>query len=345
MRHSSFAAELRDAVTPRAFFLMVAVFLVQLGFLLSYIGSFHHPEPHRIPIAVAAPQQVADKLDGLPGEPVRATVVKGEKAAGDRIMHRKAEAAYVMDPKGNEDTLLVASAAGSSVTQAAQEIGKQTAADQKRELRTKDIAPANAEDHGSLTAFYLVIGWLVGGYLAASMLGVTAGARPANVRRAVMRLLTMAVYGVLSGIGGAVIVGPVLGALPGHFWQLAGLGALIVFATGAMTTALQVLFGVIGIGLAIVIFVVLGNPSAGGAYQGSMIPPFWRVIGEWLPPGAGTHAVRNIVYFDANALAKPLWVLAVWAAVGIALALLGALLHFRRRDVPLERMPLGRPMG
>lgn len=338
MRHSSFAAELRDAVTPRAFFLMVAVLLVQLGFLLSYIGAFHHPEPQRIPVAVVAPQKVADQLDGLPGEPLSTTVVRGEQAARDRIMHRDAQAAYVMNPRGSQDTLLVASAAGQSVTQAVEQVAEQAAAKQQRKLTTRDIVPAGDQDHGSLTAFYLVIGWLVGGYLAASMLGVTAGARPANTRRAVFRLATMAVYAVASGIGGAIIVGPVLDALPGHFWQLAGLGALIVFGTGAATVALQVLFGVIGIGLAILLFVVLGNPSAGGAYQGSMIPPFWRVIGAWLPPGAGTHAVRNIAYFHSNALAGHLWVLGVWAVAGVLLALAGSLRH--ARGDRLEGLPL-----
>lgn len=340
MRHSNLAAELRDAVTPRAFLLMVAVFLVQLGFLLSYIGAFHHPEPQRIPVAVAAPQQVADKLDGLPGDPVSTTVVQNQQQARDRIMQRDAEAAYVMNPRGTQDTLLVASAAGSSVTQAVQQVGKQVAADQQRQLKTTDVVPAHGQDRGSLTAFYLVIGWLVGGYLAASMLGVTAGARPANTRRAVFRLATMAIYAVLSGIGGAVITGPVLGALPGHFWQLSALGALVVFGTGAVTIALQVLFGVIGIGLAIVIFVVLGNPSAGGAYQRTMVPPFWRAIGDWLPPGAGTQGVRNIAYFHSNALAKPLWVLACWAAAGAVIALLGAALRHHSDRSRLEGLPL-----
>lgn len=339
LRPQGFAGELRDAITPRAFLLMTGVFLVQLAFVVSYVGSFHHPRPDHIPVAVAAPQQVADRLDALPGHPVDTTVVRSESAARDRIMHRSAEAGYLADrnPRGKHDTLLVASGGGSSVTDAVKRIAGDVAEKQHRQLTVHDIAPTGPEDRGSLTAFYLVIGWLVGGYLAASMLGITAGARPANTHRAVIRLAAMAVYAVLSGLGGAVIVDPVLGALPGHLSQLWGLGALIVFATGAATIALQVLSGVFGIGLAIVLFVVLGNPSAGGAYQPSMIPPFWRAIGDWLPPGAGTQGVRRIVYFDANALSRPLWVLALWAAAGAALALAGATVL--RRDAGGARMP------
>lgn len=335
MRNSPLVAELRDAITPRAFLLMVGVLVVQLGFLLSYVGAFHHPDPQRVPLAVAAPAKVAAELDALRGKPVESTVVRDEAAARQRIMDRKAEGAYVWDPDGTRDTVLVASGGGSSVAEAVTEVGREFAAAQDRTVERVDIAPARAQDRGSLTAFYLVIGWLVGGYLAASMLGVAAGSRPANTRRAVLRLATMVVYAAVSGLGGALIVDQVLDALPGHFLALWGIGALVVLAAGTVTVALQVMFGVVGIGLAITLFVVLGNPSAGGAYQRSMIPPFWRVIGDWLPPGAGTTAIRNTVYFEGNAMTGAMWVLAGWAVAGVLLTLVFAA---RRRETELPAL-------
>ncbi|MET8009462.1 hypothetical protein ABZU86_30850 [Streptomyces sp. NPDC005271] len=120
------------------------------------------------------------------------------------------------------------------------------------------------------------MGWTVGGYLFAALLGVSKGARPATVRRAAQRLLAAVPYAVLSGLGGAAIVGPLLGALTGHFLALWGIGALAVFGAAAVTIALQVLFGVLGIGVTVLLFVVLGNPSAGGAYGPELLPPFWR---------------------------------------------------------------------
>ena len=68
------------------------------------------------------------------------------------------------------------------------------------------------------------------------------------------------------------MVGPVLGALTGHLIALWWLGALLVFAVGAVTLAFQTLLGVIGIGITILVFVILGNPSAGGAYQPALLP-------------------------------------------------------------------------
>lgn len=93
---------------------------------------------------------------------------------------------------------------------------------------------------------------------------------------------------------------------------------------GAATLALQGLFGTIGIGLVILLVVVLGNPSAGGALPPPLLPPFWQAIGPALPPGAGTWSTRSIAYFDNNAMTGPLLILAAWAAVGTAITMAAA---------------------
>lgn len=71
----------RDAIAPRTLALGLGVLLLQLGFILSYLGAFHSPTPHRIPVEVVAPAQAAgqivDKLNGLPGEPITATAAAG----------------------------------------------------------------------------------------------------------------------------------------------------------------------------------------------------------------------------------------------------------------------------
>ena len=153
---------------------------------------------------------------------------------------------------------------------------------------------------------------------------MSAGSRPLTRARGVVRLGSLAVYAVVSGVGGALITGPVLGVFDGHLLALATFGALLVFAVGAFTTALQVWTGLVGIGLAILLFVVLGNPSAGGAYPAPLLPPFWAAIGPWLPPGAGTSAVRGIVYFGGAGAGQAVLVLAVYALVGAVATLLGS---------------------
>lgn len=44
-----FAAEFKDAVTFRAFGLVLGGLLVQLAFIVSYVGAFHSPPPSGSP--------------------------------------------------------------------------------------------------------------------------------------------------------------------------------------------------------------------------------------------------------------------------------------------------------
>ncbi|SDO54206.1 hypothetical protein SAMN04515671_1272 [Nakamurella panacisegetis] len=328
-------AEFKDAVALRTVALIVGVLLLQLGFVLSYVGAFHAPTPKNIPLAVVsssaqASDQVAAQLNVITGTPLRATVVTDRETAERQIRNGELSAALLVDPQGTADTLLTSSGGGVSVSGAVTSVIDQVEAAQKRTVTVTDIVPLQGGDGRGLTGFYLVIGWLVGGYLVASLLGVAAGARPATPRRAWFRLIAIVPYAIVSGLGGALIVDQVLGALTGHFMSLWWLGALLVASAAAATMAFQVLFGVIGIGITVLVFVVLGNPSAGGAYQTTLLPPFWRALSNALPNGAGTDAVRRIVYLGSNGITGHLVVIAIYAVAGAAVAIAGSHLIQRR---------------
>ncbi|MFD4277260.1 DUF3533 domain-containing protein [Streptomyces cyaneofuscatus] len=328
----TFVDEVKNAVTPRAALLVIGVLGLQLLFIASYVGALHKPKPTDVAFGVVAPQQMSQQLvsqlDGLPGGPLDPRTVGSEAEAREQIMNRDIDGALIVSPQGRTDTLLVASGGGTVLSSALERILTQVEADQQRTVRTVDVAPASPDDFDGLSSFYLVVGWCVGGYLCASILAISAGTKPANRQRALIRTAVMAVYAVAGGIGGAVIIGPILGALPGSVWGLAGLGALVVFSVGMITLALEALTGIVGIGLAVLIIVIAGNPSAGGAFPLPMLPDFWRAIGPALPPGAGTWVARSIAYFRGNAVTGPLLVLSAWAVAGTALTLL---LSMRRR--------------
>jgi len=203
---------------------------------------------------------------------------------------------------------------------------------QHRSVTVTDIVPVQRGDYRGRSGFYLVVGWSLGGYLVAALLGITSGARPATTRRALNRLIAFGSYAIVSGLAGAIVVGPVLGALTGHLIALWWLGVLRVFAVGAVTLAFQTLFGVIGIGITILFFVILGNPSAGGAYQPALLPPFWRAISSALPNGATTDAVRRIVYFGGYDIGGHLLVLASYAVAGVVIIIIiiGSIIYERR---------------
>ncbi|MFF7778128.1 DUF3533 domain-containing protein [Streptomyces tanashiensis] len=322
----SFVDELKSAVTPRAFLLVVGVFALQLLFITSYVGALHNPKPTDVPFGVVAPQQqvataLANRLEKLPGDPLDPRVVADEAEARDQVLNRDIDGALIVDPQGRTDTLLVASGGGKVLSATLEAMITELEAANQRLVRTVDVAPSSSQDFNGLSAFYLVIGWCVGGYICAAILAISAGSRPANRERAIIRLGVLALYSTLGGLGGAIIVGPILGALPGSVAALWGLGTLVVFAVGAATLALQSVFGIVGIGLAILLIVIAGNPSAGGAFPLPMLPPFWRAIGPYLPPGAGTWAARSIAYFKGNGMTASMVILSVWAIVGATVTL------------------------
>jgi hypothetical protein len=328
-----FIAELRDAVAPRAVALVVGVLGIQLLFIASYVAAFHRPTPHRVPVEVAAPAGLAAptaaRLDRLPGHPLQAQVAPNAAAALGAVRNARADGALVVDPASGEDTVAVASGGGAALSGAVEAVLGAVEAAGHRRFEVRDLVPLQPGDHAGLTGFYLVIGWIVGGYLVASLLGVAAGSRPATTRRAIIRLLAIAPYAVVSGFGGALVVDQWIGALTGHFLALAGVGMLLVYAAAATTLAFQVLLGVVGIGVTVLVFVVAGNPSAGGAYQPDLLPGFFRAISGVLPNGAGVDAVRRIVYFAGLGVTADLLVISAWVVGGSAVAIVASLRHDR----------------
>jgi len=79
------------------------------------------------------------------------------------------------------------------------------------------------------------------------------------------------------------------------------------------------------------------NPISGAAMPKEFLPVPWGDVGQWFPPGAGATLIRDLSYFPSADLTFPWLVLAIWAAGGLALAVLG---HFRdARSVVLEEAP------
>ncbi|GAA0474522.1 DUF3533 domain-containing protein [Streptomyces olivaceiscleroticus] len=334
---TTFTGELRDAVSARAALLIIGVLALTAAFIASYAGAFHSPKPRDVAFAVVAPPQargqLVAKLDRLAGSPLDARPAGSRAEAVRQLKDREIDGALVYDPRGKQDELLVAGGSGSALSDAVQKVLTKAEQAEGRTVRTSDVVPADPQDTRGLSSFYLVVGWCVGGYLCAAILAISYGARPTNGRRAVIRLGALLLYSVLAGLAGALVIGPVLGALPGSVVALWGLGALIVFGVGATTFAFQGIAGILGIGLTILVVVIGGNPSAGGAYPYPLLPPFWHAIGPALPPGAGTWAARSIAYFDGRALTGPLLVLAAWAVVAAALTLVFAVLSVGRGAV------------
>jgi hypothetical protein len=287
---------------------LVAALVLTLLFAFSYVGALHDPRPHRMPVAVTSPRAAAAVAASNGVFVPRAYA--SERAVRDAL-HRRDVLVALLPPR-----LLIASAGGYAATQYAT-TAFTTAQPQ---LRVVDVAPLPAGDARGLTLFYLDVALIFGGYFAATVVTTLVGPRSRSRRAAALRVGALLVFSLLAGFLTAVVVGPGIGALPDHVAQVGAIGSLIVFAAAMATSALQTLLGVAGTLVALVIFVLFGNPSA-GLYPGSFLPGFWGAIGPWLPGGAGLSALRGAVYFDGAAIGGRLAVLAAYAVVGAAITI------------------------
>jgi hypothetical protein len=316
---------------------IVFMLLVQVLFGLSYIGAFHDPRPDGIPVGVVAPattvaEQAAIRLEEDSGGAFATSVVASEDAAREQIDDHDLDAALVVGQTG--DRLLIASAAGAS--QADLVVAAIQAAEQAqgRTLEVIDVAPLPDSDPRGNVPFYLMLVWLIGGYMGALLIGVVSPPLR-SVRDAARRIGLLAGYSVLSASALTLLVRGAFDVGGGSEWAVVAVGSLISFAVAMFTTGLQSLIGIAAGGVVLLLFVVLGSPSSGGAVTEHLLPPFWRAIGPWLVNGAGVSSLREVLYFGGNTLGQPLLVLVGFMVLGAAL-LAVSILRGARSATPTE---------
>lgn len=273
-------------------------------FAVAYIGALHKPTPHAVPIGVTEPRAAA-LLEETNGAFKAHTETSTAQLRHD-LQQRTITGGLV------GTTLYIAS--GESYTAAATITAAFTKLVPK--LQVVDVAPLQPGDPRGTSLFYLTVALTFGGYFAATVVSTLLGYGLHSHRRAAARIGALAGFSVAAGLVGATVVDVAFGAIQGHFLSLTLAGALLAFAVAAATSAFQSALGITGTLVAMVAFIMFGNSSSGGAYEGTFMPGLWRAIGPYLPGGAGLSAFRAIVYFDSANTAGRFTVLAIYASVG-----------------------------
>jgi hypothetical protein len=299
--------------------LVLAATAVVIGLLFvgSYVGALHAPKFHHVPLGVVGDPRLADRL--AVGGDFATSTVDSRAAAVRRVYDRNDLGAIVVGRQRID--LLVASAGGRALTAAMETdlpVAVRAATGTNAPIDVVDVRPLPANDPNGLTPFYLVLGIVVASFIGATTFALVFGVKPVG-RRVWWRILGFAVVALGLGLGEVGIVNAI-GPLRGHYVVLALVGLLLGTTVGAVTVAFQSLLGMYGSGVAILIFVVLGNPASSGPVATKLLPGFWRTIGPYLPSGAGTDLVRNIAYFGGNATTRPLVALFVWLVAALGLA-------------------------
>jgi hypothetical protein len=304
---------------PRAIALvLVPALVLMLAFAFFYVGAFHDPSPHRVPIAVIGPPAVAVQLGRLPGDPLAPRQASSRHDALSQIDDRQVYGAY----EAATNRLFVASAANPATAIALERTFDRIAAARRGPaVRVTDVKPLPPTDPNGTAAFYAVIAWVFGGYIGATLIGLIGTPRDSSRRRAAARIGALAGFAIIAGILSVVLLRASFDVFIGHVVALWLIATLTIFASGAATAGIQAAAGPAGTGLIILVFVILGNSASGGPFARPLLPGLWRTIGGVLPPGASVDLARSTLFFNGARVAGPILVLAVWAVLGTLLAL------------------------
>jgi len=289
---------MKHAKTLKSVLILVAI---QVTLVTAFVLPSHKPEPHHVPVGYVGSARLAAEIDGASPGAYSATRYASSRNARRAIAHRKIYGALVGDRR-----LLVASAASAPVAGLlAETFGGRN---------VEDLKPLAAEDpHGAtlnLVFLPLIMIGLTGAFLL-SRLGLSGRGL----------LVTELLFAALGGLAVVAVVGEGIGALPGSYLTLSAVAALTMLAVSLSTAGFVRLLGPGGMAVGALLFFLIGNPASGNGSAPQLLPGFWRVVSQWLPPGAGGSALRNVAYFDGDATLRPLLVLAAYALVGATLVL------------------------
>jgi hypothetical protein len=295
------------------------ILVAGVALAVSFVGAFHDPRPHQMPVGVVAPPAQVSRLQAAatahdPGA-LSLRAYPSAAAATTAIRDRTVDGAVV--PGAGHTRLLVASAAGSQTVLTMQRVFSPTTL--RTAVTTTDLAPLPASDRAGLGPFFFVLTLVIPSLLIA--VAMTAIVKGLPVRD---RIAGAAAFAVVIGLVDAALSGVVYSSLGGSFLELAGIGALISFAVSSATVGLGRLLGPLGIVLAALGVLVVGVPASGAAVGPAFVPSFFAALHPILPMGEGLDAVRNAVYFSWHATWGRLALLGGWALLGIAMAAIGS---------------------
>ncbi|OJX62280.1 MAG: hypothetical protein BGO95_08070 [Micrococcales bacterium 73-13] len=335
---------------PRSALLGIVLAAVVGVIVIAFSWPSVTASPRDLPIAITGPQALVDPVASAIAEQAdgafRLAVVEDRAAAVTAIERREAYGAIVLAAPPAAPEVLSASAASPVTHQLMgqlrlqlQGLAQQTAAQQAAAMgipaptvtvELTDVVPLLASDPRgtgmTAAAFPLVLGGMIGG------IGLTMA-----IGGAWRRVVALLVYSVVGGLAIPAIMQGWFGVLGGDYLMNAAAFGLTLLAIGAPIVGFASLVGRAGVAIGPVLFLLIVNPISGAAMPKEFLPVPWGDVGQWFPPGAGATLIRDLSYFPSADLTFPWLVLAIWAAGGLALAVLG---HFRdARSVVLEEAP------
>ncbi|WP_327111281.1 hypothetical protein OG206_01385 [Streptomyces sp. NBC_01341] len=281
--------------------------VVVAAFIACYVGLQRDPQAHHIPVAVTGPDLPGEIRQAL-GDAVDVHPVPDAEAAR-RAVQRHDVTAAISASGPHTLRLAIAGAAGKSTASAVSSLVEAYAHGAGEELRTEDVVPLARFDTRGLAGFYVAFGVSLAGFvLGSNTLGLSA------VMRLRHRLWLLGGTSLAIGIVAAILVGPVLHAVPAPVAPLMATLGLLAAAAAFTTTFLGSYLGPVGLPITTLLILTVGNATSGAVIGADLLPAAARSVSALLPPGAAVRAITDLSYFNGAHIAGPAITLALWAA-------------------------------
>jgi hypothetical protein len=293
---------------------LIGIVLVSL-FALSLVIAVGRPRPRAVPVAVVgtagARHAIAGALAKAAGEGIEIRTYAMEPGAVRAVSNQDVYGAVI--PSERVPRLLVSSASSGSVAHALEAVAEGLAARSTLKLTVDDLHPLPAGDPQGLVILYAIIATMLLGFVTTFLIQVNAP------KLALAQWLgCIAFLAVFGSLAVTLIVGPILGGVPGSFPALwAALAGWVGICSLFARTMLAVV-GRFAVVPTVAIIVILGIPSSGAAVGRPLLPAFYRAIGGWLPDGATADVTRTIAYFPDHQHLAPIAIEALWLVSSFA---------------------------
>ncbi len=318
----------RRALSPDDRKLLVAslgVLVAVFALVASNVAANHSPKPHNLPIGIVGTPAVAHAARAELGRAAPGAfdvhAYQSLSTARTAILHRSVYGAFQPVPS---PVLQVASAASPFVAALLQRTFAPVASRSGRALAVHDLVPLPSSDSSGATTFSAVLSLIIAGLAGTTLIYTLTRHRPEAVR-----VIVTVATGIAAGLITALVTNVITGAFHSHFFAVWGVAALFVLAIAMPIAAFQVIFGMAGTAIGALLFLIIGNPASGGSSAPQLLPGFWRILSQILPPGAAVTSMRDVVYFNGHGSYHELIVLAVYAVLGAAVAMIAYRLRTR----------------
>ncbi|MEU9128242.1 hypothetical protein AB0D08_09065 [Kitasatospora sp. NPDC048540] len=303
--------------------------VMQCLFATNYMSASHAPKATDLPfgavgtspVLAAAEQHISLKVTPYPDEAAARTAIDEARLFGALIS------------SGSSNTLIVVPSMSdlAPLDLAAKFEDAAKATGQTLQVQQYAPMPLAPKDPFGLVQGLMLVPLLIGGYMSSTLLMAATGRAAGRWRAA-----QLAGFAVVSGLVIDVIVCYWLQGFPSSsFWITWPICTLIVAVVAFVAAVLQKLLGPVGTLVTVVVMILFGNPSSGGATGVPYLPAFWRDLGPYLPPRNGYILLHHTIYFDGHGTGRALTTLLIY--LGVAAVVL-IVLDLRRPEaaVPVD---------